>query len=419
MSGFNDGLKKPVSGGGGAAAETVDLIAGETITAGQLVYQSHGATGTQGRVYLTDSDSTYSSNKAAVIGVATNGVEAAGTTVTVQYTGVATVSSTLVAGKVYSPSSTPGELAANGEEPMIGVAESTTELRLTGTHTTTGLTAGVAYGASGSGVLTAGQDESIGYAISSTELLIRGQYGATEPLASLFDPAPLVYWRWNADTGATATDSSGNGYNGTMPAGSYSYSSQTIGSASPRTVLQYTAVTDGGIPLPALSAPPGNDRTISFWHRPSNLSTYDYLFTNVAPDGTGTPGNGLWLRRASTNLTHQGFKQGTERYGTKVLDTAEWFHYCLVIQGGTGTLYVSKVGTDTTPQVVVTGGISARARPDGAGENMFANYLGNASTTYQAQGYFADFAMFDAAIPATGDNSVESLYNGGVIPDLK
>ena len=165
-----------------AGAETVDLIAGEAIAAGQLVYQNHGASGTQGRVYLTDSDFDYASNKAAVIGIATTGAESAGSTVTVQYTGVATVSSTLVADRVYSPSSTPGELAANGEEPMIGVAESTSELRLTGVVSgLSGLTSGVAYGADSSGVLTSGQSESIGYAISATELLIRMEYGATQP----------------------------------------------------------------------------------------------------------------------------------------------------------------------------------------------------------------------------------------------
>ena len=386
-------------GGGAAAAETVDLIAGETIAAGQLVYQSHGATGTQGRVYLTDRDDEWTSNAAAVIGIATTGASA-GATVTVQYTGVVSGLSGLTAGLVYSPSSTPGELAANGEEPLIGIAESTTELRLTGTHTTTGLTAGVAYGANGSGVLTAGQNESIGYAISSTELHIRSEFGATKPQDSLW-PAPLVYYRFATDPGsATAEDSSGNGYDGTLTAGSYSYTTSTVGTS--RTVIDITPTTGNGLVLPTLASPSGTDFTWSFWVNPDTITSLEYVITQRTTASSSLT-NARYCRWSSSKL--QCVSGGSLSSATSAA-TGSWQHWVWTMNATTGTIYRNGVSDATTTQ-------TARTR-ENTDTSVFGIY-NDTNTTYQFEGLACEIAYWDVALTA---DEVSRIYGGGTPPAL-
>ena len=64
-----------------------------------------------------------------------------------------------------------------------------------------------------------------------------------------------------------------------------------------------------------------------------------------------------------------------------------------------------------------TSPIAARARPSAATGNTLFGYTENpgvdANSIYSAEGMYADFAMFDSALAATGDNSVVTLYNGG------
>ena len=386
-------------GGGTPAAETVDLVAGETIAAGQLVYQSHGATGTQGRVYLTDRDDDWTSNAAAVIGIATTGASA-GATVTVQYTGVVSGLSGLTAGLVYSPSSTPGALAANGEEPMIGIAASTTELRLTGTHTTTGLTAGVAYGANGSGVLTAGQNESIGYAISATELHIRSEFGATKPQSSLW-PAPLVYYRFASDPGsATAEDSSGNGYDGTLTAGSYAYTTSTVGTS--RTVVDITPTTGNGLVLPTLASPSGTDFTWSCWINPDTLTNFEYLVTQRTTVSSSLTN----ARYARWNASDLQTSSGGLLQSATTATIGAWQHWVWTMSGSTGTIYLNGTSDATATQ-------TARTR-----ENTDCSIFGiynDTSTAYQFDGMACEIAYWDVALTA---DEVSRIYGGGTPPAL-
>ena len=161
------------SGGGGGGAETVDVVAGETLGAGDIVALSVGAPGTAGRAYLADASDPRLSSAGAVLGVATIGVEAVGETVTVQLTGTATVSTTLTAGKFYGISATPGALALTADAPTIGYAASTSELQLSGLVSgLSSLSAGVAYTSDGSGDLIAATVGGFGWALSATTLQI-------------------------------------------------------------------------------------------------------------------------------------------------------------------------------------------------------------------------------------------------------
>jgi len=119
----------------GATVETVDVTAGENLSAGSVIYLSVGAGATTiGRAYLTDADAATTSTTAAILGIVTSLASdgTAGTLVTVQLTGTVAGLSSLTSGKFYGLSSTAGELALTAVLPSIGYATSTTELQLTG-----------------------------------------------------------------------------------------------------------------------------------------------------------------------------------------------------------------------------------------------------------------------------------------------
>ena len=112
------------TGGGAAAAETIDVTAGETLAAGEVVYLDSSNEARK---------SGASASTQAVLGVVTTGAAAAGTA-TVQYTGTVSGLTGLTANKFYGVGAG-GALALSASAPTIGYATSTTELQLTGEAT--------------------------------------------------------------------------------------------------------------------------------------------------------------------------------------------------------------------------------------------------------------------------------------------
>jgi hypothetical protein len=191
-----------------------------------------------------------------------------------------------------------------------------------------------------------------------------------------------------------------------MPASSYAYVTETIGSVSGITVLDWTPQT-GCLPLPALSVPSGTDQTISLWHKPEDVDTFKYLYSYRSAANTGDSLSGIWWRRHGTSIDAQ---QGVTWSGGTIA-AANWYHLCIVLSGTTGTTYINGA------QVAQSTSRADRARPSGAGGNTLFGYTENpgvsANSAYSAEGMYADFAIFDAALPATGSDSVATLYNGG------
>ena len=286
---------------------------------------------------------------------------------------------------------------------MIGVAESATELRLTGVVSgLSGLTNGVAYGSNASGVLTAGKNESIGYAISATELLIRMEYGATKPQTSLWSgPAPLLFYRFDSNPGdASAVDSSGNSLNGTFRnAATPSYlASQTIGSKT-TTVLDYTPASNGGIYAPTLPTTTVSTGTISAWINPDTTNNSEYLAT-LAESGGGLQG---YLYFNSNKLyAYPVLSAGTVTIGS-------WEHWCWVRDGTSYTIY--KNGAVSPDGASGTGTSFVRA-------NTTIEFLvtsNNRAASFQYEGLLADLTMWDEALSAA---QVLELYNSGTPLDI-
>lgn len=161
--------------------------AGETLTAGDLVYLSDGSGSlTAGRWYKADADNTYSA-LTPQIGVATTAISSAATG-TVRIAGRVTGLSSLTAGATYYVSATAGALTATAptHTRLVGAADTTSTLVLAPNPpvTTTDITgtAGealavrdVVYLSDGSGSLTAGRwykaDADLNYRSSTAGLV--------------------------------------------------------------------------------------------------------------------------------------------------------------------------------------------------------------------------------------------------------
>lgn len=113
--------------------DETDIVAGkagETITAGQILYKASA----DGRWYKADANAATAEARKP-IGVALNGASA-GQPISVQRSGRITIGGTLTAGVTYYLSDTPGGVApladvASGEYyAVLGVAQSTTVLLL-------------------------------------------------------------------------------------------------------------------------------------------------------------------------------------------------------------------------------------------------------------------------------------------------
>jgi len=194
-------------GGGGAAAETVDVTAGETLAAGEVALISVGYPGTAGQAYLADASDPRLSSSGAVIGVVETG-GAASATVTIQLTGTATVAG-LTGGKFYGVSAAaPGALALSASSPTIGYASSATELKLTGLVSgLSSLVVGASYASDGAGALSGSATNVVGVALSTTELLITPR-AASRSMLALGDIAYLMGGKpGGSTTGSTDVDS--------------------------------------------------------------------------------------------------------------------------------------------------------------------------------------------------------------------
>ena len=236
-----------LGGGGGAAAETVDGVAGEAIDLGEVCYLSAGADTTAGKIYLADADAARTSTAAAVLGLCTSAAAADGDAVTITTGGlVETGLAGLTSGKVYGLSSTAGALALTASAPWLGIAESASSLRLSGVHVASGFTAGTAMGSDGSGVLTAGLAESVGYAVSTTELQLRGRVGATDPQDEVW-PVPTHYWKLNDAASGAATTAAASAGGAAFTVGGGTWGTASVGAGASRNALTLDGGTTSGL----------------------------------------------------------------------------------------------------------------------------------------------------------------------------
>lgn len=104
--------------------------AGETLTAGQVVYLSDGSgSKTAGQWFTADADNTYSSSAATIVGIVPNAI-ASGASGTIRIAGSVTGLTGLTTGTTYYISATAGALTATApaNARLVGEADSTTSI---------------------------------------------------------------------------------------------------------------------------------------------------------------------------------------------------------------------------------------------------------------------------------------------------
>jgi alpha-L-fucosidase len=154
--------------------------------------------------------------------------------------------------------------------------------------------------------------------------------------------ATTAHLRFNESSGATATDSTGNGWNATL-AGGASFAAGKSGNA----------LTLGGsgayAALPAGVASGLDDFTISAWVKLNSVSNWARLFDF----GTGTNAY-MFLspKNAATGVVRFAITtggSGSEQKidGAAALPTGVWTHVAVTLSGGTGTLYVNGTAVGT------------------------------------------------------------------------
>lgn len=395
-------------GGGGAAAETVDGVAGEAIALGAVCYLSAGALTTAGKIYLADADDAWTSTTAAVLGICTSAAAADGDAVTIQTSGLVDGSGLtgLTAGKCFGLSGTPGALALTASAPWIGVAESATSLRLSGVYTTSGLTAGTAYGSNASGVLTSGLSESVGYAVSATELQMRPRFGATDPAESTFSPLPTYFWRCDGASSGAVTSAAAT-YGGIAAAvnGGTGASEAIPAAGSARNVLEIDGASNSGLSITGVTGGIGSATfTVQMWFKlVSTPSSLDRIFEL---NGAG----GAFLNMLNWNTSGpkpQYYAGGAYDVSPTAISTGTWYHHVVTIDGTSGVFYTS---TGTTFDV--TGG-SAFTCGSNAPTSTSIYFLGGAGTA----GVSPEMTLADVAIwsgTALSAAQVQTLFNGGV-----
>ena len=197
--------------------------------------------------------------------------------------------------------------------------------------------------------------------------------------------APLAWYKADASSGTTLTDSSGNSNNGTLT-GTASFASGVSGNA--------LSVAGGNANLPTGIVSGLNDFTISAWVRPTSLANWARIFDF----GTGTTVN-MFLTADAGGTNALRFAITTSGNGAEqqlngpALTLNAWTHVAVTLSGNNATLYVN--GTVATTNANMT------IHPAALG-NTTQNYLGKSQYPDPAyQGMIDDFRIYGTALSAS------------------
>ncbi|MEX1048894.1 MAG: LamG-like jellyroll fold domain-containing protein [Akkermansiaceae bacterium] len=230
-------------------------------------------------------------------------------------------------------------------------------------------------------------------------------------------PARFAHLRFDDGFGSTATDSTGNGWAGTLVNGP-----AWVGGSAARIngALELTPASTQHVTLPDGIVSNLTDFTISCWVNLDTVGTWSRIFDF----STGTTQNSMYLTpRTSGNVVRFGLRvngvaQNVE--GTAALPAGVWTHVAITLSGSTATLYVDGIAVGTNTAVT--------HEPSGLGITT-QNFIGkSASTDPFLDGTVDEFQIYDRALdaghiadlaapPAAPENLLATPANASVILD--
>jgi alpha-L-fucosidase 2 len=196
------------------------------------------------------------------------------------------------------------------------------------------------------------------------------------------------WWKFDETSGASATDSSGNGKTATLQSGAIRAAGQINGS------VWLNGTDTSYVSLPTGVASALGDFTICAWVYPNDNASW----TRVFDFGTGTASDMfLTLRNGSTNVVRFSMLSGgvgKDIDGTAPLPVGAWTHVAVTLSGSTGILYVNgaEVGRNS--------GMTLKPSDLGGTTN---NYLGKSqfSDDPYLNGRVDDFRIYKRALSAS------------------
>ena len=139
------------------------------------------------------------------------------------------------------------------------------------------------------------------------------------------------------------------------------------------------------------------DWSVSLWVNTDSTS-YQTATQLSSSASTGTQDAIIFVRNTYISNTW-GFYDGASTLIGSVLNTGQWYHLALTKSGTTYTLYLNG---------------SQENQASKANINITDLLIGRRSySAFYYDGKISNFQVFNSALPATGSNSVETLYNNG------
>jgi RHS repeat-associated protein len=212
--------------------------------------------------------------------------------------------------------------------------------------------------------------------------------------------AAAGWWPLTDGSGGAPADISGNGENGTLHGGGYSWTSaDPFGNSSLNLGSSGAYVQSADTSLPS-----GNSaRTISLWFNTTSMASAAANFYGLFAYGAASADNtfGLLLNKSSTGtLTIFATNFGTNITGAIALLPNAWNHLAVSYDGANATLYVNGVA-DTS------GSFGASLNTT---VSSVSAYIGAFSASHAAPGLFGDVRVYGQALTATQIGTLSAEY---------
>jgi carbonic anhydrase/acetyltransferase-like protein (isoleucine patch superfamily) len=242
---------------------------------------------------------------------------------------------------------------------------------------------------------------------ASTATITASMAGAVNQNAIITIISPTVWYQNDSITSSTSvTDSSGNGYTGTITGTFNSTYSSTTGEISNALKLSNTSTANGYVTLPAgfiTALKTTTDFTISGWVNETSANNWARMFDF----GTGTtkymflaPADGGGLPRFAITIGGNGAEQVLQ--GTTALTVGQWYFLAVTLSGTTGTLYVNGSAVATNNAMSLNPASLGQTTQDWLGKSQFGDP--------NLKGSIDDFRVYSAAASA---GTIAAMYAAG------
>jgi hypothetical protein len=221
--------------------------------------------------------------------------------------------------------------------------------------------------------------------VSQVSTLYGGGTAVTNPMS--LSPKPIAYYQ-------LGDQSAYNGANYLVP--NNSLDGYVFKLVNPNDGINVPASTDFNFGT--------GDFTISMWFKINSFASYPYLFDFRTPPSFTTPVIGAYISTVTYRIKvfDTGGGGNIEPTAGTVLQTGVWYNFIIKKSSGTLTTHFNGGSADQT--VTNTSNFNTTPKLNIGTRHDNVNCL---------DGEMSNFQIFNTALPQTGANSIETIYNNG------